>query len=459
MAQIVDVAQTLDEQKTRPVHFAIALMAFLMLFLDGVDNQGLGFAAPAITKAWGLSRGAFGPIFTAGVTGVALGALIVGPLADRFGRKPMTIGTTIFFGVLTLAVSQATNVTELSVLRFLAGLGLGTLVPMAVVVATEFAPRRTRGRLVTMACCGYAIGAAAGGQLAAQIIPLYGWQSLFYVGGFLPLVLALAMVVWLPESVRLLALRPGNNASIIRTLRRINTDLTFAPDVQFIVANERTEKKLRVFQLFTKGRTAITLLLWVILFLNTIVLNLLNNWLPSLVATTGLPQDQALRIASMLSFGGFVGVLGMGVFVDRFGFFRVLAVGFFIGGIAVGLVGLVGTNVALLVAVITVAGFCNIGCQITDAVMAAALYPTDIRSTGVNWAHGAARVFATVGPLIGGMLLELQTPLRDIFLIFAVPLLIASGCVLTLSMLVKRRALRYGEMPLLAKHAVAKATA
>jgi MFS transporter, AAHS family, 4-hydroxybenzoate transporter len=186
-------------------------------------------------------------------------------------------------------------------------------------------------------------------------------------------------------------------------------------------------------QLFTDGRVAMTLLIWVIFFLNTTVLNLLNNWLPTLVNTTGLPQDQSLRIASVLQFGGVVGVISMGMLADRFGFFRVLATGFLVAGIAIGLVGSVGTSVYLLVAGIAVAGFCVIGCQITDAAMAATLYPTDIRSTGVNWAHGVARVFSTVGPLLGGILLRLEWPLQDIFLIFAAPLFVASIGILILS--------------------------
>ena len=408
MPQVVDVAKVLDEQKIGPVQIRIIVLCFLMLFLDGIDNQGIAYVAPALTKAWHLDRGALKWVFSIGVWGVALGALLVGPLADRFGRKPMVVGTVVYFALLTLAVTLATNLTELAVLRFVAGLGLGSLLPMAVVLASEFAPGRARGTLVTLASCGYAIGAASGGVLAAQIVPVYGWQSVFYVGGVLPLILAVAMLFWLPESVRLLAHRPGTSERIARTLRSINPTLSFAPDVQFVVAHEKVDKRVRLLQLFTEGRTAMTLIIWVVFFLNTTVLNLLNNWLPTLIDTTGLPQEQSLRIASMLQFGGVVGVISMGMLADRFGFFRVLATGFLVAGIFVGLVGSVGTSVYLLAGAIAIAGFCVIGCQITDAAMASTLYPTDIRSTGVNWAHGVARVFSTVGPLLGGILIELR---------------------------------------------------
>jgi AAHS family 4-hydroxybenzoate transporter-like MFS transporter len=428
----IDVTDIMDEQKTGLFHVRIVVLCALMLFLDGIDNQGISYVAPALTKAWHLTRGALAPVFTAGIIGVALGALVTGPLTDRFGRRPMMLGTVIWFSLLTLAVTQASDLDELLVLRFLACLGLGGLVPMAVVVSSENAPRRTRATMVTLATCGYSLGAASGGVLAAQLIPHYGWPSIFWVGGIAPLFLLLAMWAWLPESVRLLALRPGTGPRIAAILRRVNPALEFPPGAQFVNSREQPKAEFRPFQLFTESRASTTLLLWIIFFLNLTVLNLLNSWLPTLVDTTGLPHEQALRIASSFQFGGMVGVISMGVLADRVGFFRVLPIAFLVGGTCVGLVGSVGTSIYLMVAMIAVAGFCNIGCQLTSAALAASLYPTDIRGTGVNWAHGVARIFSTVGPLLGGYLLNHEWPLQYIFIIFAVPLLLASACVMIL---------------------------
>jgi AAHS family 4-hydroxybenzoate transporter-like MFS transporter len=434
----VDVIDILDAQKTGRFHVRIVVLCALMLFLDGIDNQGIAYVAPALTQAWQLSKGALAPVFTAGIIGVATGALLTGPLTDRFGRRPTMLATVIWFSLLTIAVTQARDLTDLIVLRFLACLGLGGLVPMAVVVSSENAPLRSRATMVTLATSGYSLGAASGGQLAAVLVPLYGWTSVFWVGGIAPLVLLVAMWVWLPESVRLLALRPGTGARIAAILRRIDPALEFPADVQFVNPRERPKPELRPVQLFTESRAAVTLILWVIFFLNLTVLNLLNSWLPTLVDTTGLPHDQALRVASSFQFGGLVGVISMGMLADRFGFFRVLPIAFVVGAAAVGLVGSVGTSVVLMVVMIAIAGFCNIGSQLTTAAMAASLYPTDIRGTGVNWAHGVARYGSTIGPILGGFLLDQKWPLQDIFLIFAVPLALASGCVLLLGTVVTR---------------------
>lgn len=445
-ATTVDVTDIMDAQKTGLFHVRIVLLCALMLYLDGIDNQGIAYVAPALTKAWHLAKGELEPVFRAGIFGVATGALLSGPLTDRFGRRPMMLGTVIWFSLLTIAVTQATDLTSLIVLRFLACLGLGGLVPMAVVVASENAPRATRATLVTLATCGYSVGAASGGLLAAQLIPTYGWTSVFWVGGIAPLFLLLALWAWLPESARLLALRPGNSARIAAILRGINPALVFPDDVVFVNAHEPPKGEFRPLQLFTENRAAMTLIVWVIFFLNLTVLNLLNSWLPTLVDTTGVAHDTALKIASSFQFGGMAGVIAMGMLADRFGFFRVLPVAFVVGGIAVGLVGSVGGSIALMVAMIAVAGFCNIGCQLTNAALAASLYPTDIRGTGVNWAHGVARYGSFVGPWLGAYLLRNEWPLQDIFLIFAVPLLLASGCILVLGGIVRQRTALEGNL-------------
>ena len=439
----IDVAEIIDQQRISAFQARIVLMAWFTLFLDGIDNQAIAYVAPALSAAWHLERGALGPVFAAGVVGVALGALIIGPLADRYGRKRVLVSTVLYFSTLSLAITQAHDLTELLVLRFLIGLGLGAVVPLAVVLVNEFAPRRRKAAMVTVMSCGYAMGAASGGLLAAQLVPVFGWSSMFYVGGVIPLVLALGLWAWVPESIRLLTLKPGSSEAIAALLRKINPALSFPAGTQFILSQETPEAsagRLRVVRLFAEGRAAATALIWFCFLMNLLVLNFMNNWLPTLVTQTGLPHDQAVRAATALQWGGMVGVITMGFLADRFGFLRVLPFSFAVGGVFIALIGFVGGDLVPLVAMIFIAGFCNIGSQMTLAALAATLYPTNIRSTGVSWAHGVARLGSHVSPLLGGILLALQWPLPTIYDLIAVPMF--CGCLAVLTLAIVRRPYR-----------------
>jgi len=443
MSQTVDVAELIDSQKVSRYQCVIAFMAWLTLFLDGVDNQSIAYVGPALTADWHLARGALRTVFSSGVLGVAIGALIVGPLADRFGRKLVTVSTVVYVAVFSLIVTQvpeislllspaipaADNLNVLMVLRFFTGLGLGAVVPLGVVIVNEFAPKRRRAAMVTLMGCGYAMGSASGGLLASHLVPALGWQSQFYVAAALTLAMAVVLGTWLPESIRLLTVQ-GQGQGIIAILRKINPALSFAPDTHFVLRQEAREKsagRMRVARLFTENRTSSTILIWLCLFMNTLALNYLNNWLPTLTTETGLPEPQALRAAAFLQFGGMLGVITLGFLADRFGFYRVLAGSFAGGGLFIGLIGWAGGDFYPLAATIFVSGFFNIGTQITLAALAATLYPTDIRSTGVSWAHGVARIGSIFSVMFAGTMLALHWPLQTMYYLVSIPMFF--GCV------------------------------
>src|SRR6266446_2601916 len=248
----VDVAEIIDGQKVSLYQCLVAFLAWLTLFLDGVDNQSIAYVAPALSRDWGLGRGALATVFSMGVLGVAIGAFIVGPLADRYGRKLVTVATVLYVAVLSLIVTQvadisatlmpifpaADDVTVLTLLRFFTGLGLGAVVPLGVVIANEFAPKRRRAAMVTLMGCGYAMGSASGGVLSTFLIPAFGWQSQFYTASVVTLLLACVLAIWLPESIRLLTVQ-GKTEGIIRILRKINPVLSFPSDTQFVLRQEQ----------------------------------------------------------------------------------------------------------------------------------------------------------------------------------------------------------------------------
>jgi AAHS family 4-hydroxybenzoate transporter-like MFS transporter len=443
MTKPVDIAEIIDAQPVSRYQCLVAFLAWLTLFLDGVDNQSIAYVAPALTNDWDLGRGALRTVFSSGVLGVAIGALIIGPLADRYGRKRVTVLTVTYVAVFSLIVTQvprisallapivagASNLNTLMILRFLTGLGLGAAVPLSVVIVNEFAPKRRRAAMVTLMGCGYAMGSASGGLLASHLVPALGWQAQFYSAAAMTLVMAIVLATWLPESIRLLTVQ-GKNDGVIAILHRINPALSFAPGTHFVLRQElgeRSASRFRPLRLFSEGRSSVTVLIWLCLFMNTLALNYLNNWLPTLTPETGLPEAQALRAAASLQFGGILGVITLGFLSDRFGFYRVLAGSFAGGGLFIALVGWAGASFYPLAATIFVSGFFNIGTQITLAALAATLYPTDIRSTGVSWAHGVARIGSIISVMFAGTMLALHWPLQTMYYLVSIPMFF--GCV------------------------------
>ncbi|HVE08435.1 MAG TPA: MFS transporter [Paraburkholderia sp.] len=434
MAEPINVVEIIDGHKISWLQIRVALLGAITLMLDGFDNQMIAYVAPALKTAWHLGAGALGPVFSAGVFGVGLGSILIGPFGDRFGRVKTLLFTVLCFAVFSLLLAQATTIAQLTVLRFGIGLVLGAVIPLVVVLCNEYAPLRHRAKMVTMMTCGYAVGAASGGFLSVHMVPIFGWTSVFYVGAVLPLLLGIALLLWMPESIRFLTLR-NDSARIARILRKIAPSQSFPADARFMMLTTgRDTGKNGTFshvrELFTENRTRITLLLWTCLFMNLIVLNFMNNWLPTLVIQTGLPVPQALRTATMLQFGGFVGIALMGLFADRFGYYKVLAVVFALGCAGIAMISRAGASQAGLIVTIFIGGFAVIGSQMTLGALSATLYPTRIRATGSSWAFGVARLLSVVGPFLGGLMIAHHWPLETIFYCAALPMLFAMVAVL-----------------------------
>src|ERR1700738_5035806 len=210
----IDVADFIDQQPVGAFQIKLLATCAAVLFLDGFDTQAIGFVAPALAKEWGLSKGALGPVFSAGLFGLMIGALLFGPLADRIGRKRIIILSTLAFGICALVTAFVQDVNTLLAIRFLTGLGLGGAMPNAIALTSEFNPRRRRATMVMIMFCGFSVGAALGGLLAAALIPQFGWRSVFILGGAAPLLLAPILALKLPESVRFLALTGSANERV-----------------------------------------------------------------------------------------------------------------------------------------------------------------------------------------------------------------------------------------------------
>ncbi len=435
----INVTDVIDKGRFVSFQWAVSIWCGVLVTLDGFDNGAIGFVAPVIAPQWGVNVPSFGPVFGAGLFGLMLGALAAGPLADRYGRKLVILVSTLTFAVFALATSLAHSIDQLYVLRFLTGVGVGGLMPNAIALTAEYAPRRVRSTVVAIMFLGFPLGAGGGGFLGAQLIPSFGWQSLFVVGGLLPLLLLPVAIFALPESIRFLVMRGDRPNHVAALLNRLTRTHDYNGAEMFVI----TEQKLHGFtvrHLLTQGRAINTALLWITFFCNLLVIYFLNSWLPTILREAGVPLETSLRLAGAVSWGGIASTLILGPIVDRFGAPRVVTL-LYIGAAAfVFAIGLSGGNVLLLAFTISLCGACVIGGQSFINVMSAVLYPTAIRSTGVGWALGIGRVGAIVGPVIGGLLLAAHFSPQSLFFSTAVPALIAA-----LAMFVLKRRLRGAE--------------
>jgi MFS transporter, AAHS family, 4-hydroxybenzoate transporter len=432
-ASEIDVAEFIDQQPVGGFQIGLLATCAAVLTLDGFDTTSIGFVAPSLAKEWGLTKGALGPVFSAGLFGLMIGALVFGPLADRIGRKKIIILSTLAFGIGALATAFVRDVNTLLAIRFLTGLGLGGAMPNAIAMTSEFSPHRRRATMVMIMFCGFSAGAALGGLLAAALVPQFGWRSVFVVGGVAPLLLVPILALLLPESVRFLALTGRANARVAQLLTFINPKATFAPATQFVV-HEPGLAGFPVLHLFRDGRTLVTLLLWVVFFMSLLDLYFLTNWLPTVLNDLGASLSEAAAIGSMLQVGGVVGTLALGSVIDRFSF-RALALVYFIAVFAVGAIGQLSHSVVFVTMAIFAAGFCMVGGQIAANALAAGFYPTSVRATGVGWALGIGRVGSIVGPIVGGMLLTLKWSTASVFVAAAIVALCAALAAFFLSRL------------------------
>ena len=418
----VKIGEVVETQE--PTWFPIAtfLLCCLVMLADGFDNQAINYAAPSIIEEWGINRALMTPVFNISVAGWIAGAFVFAMLADRFGRRPATVVTVLVFGVFTLAIPLATNVVELSLLRFCAAFGVGGGMPMAFALVSDYAKAKRRAFLCTLLFVGYTVGSSGGGMLAAEIIPRYGWRSVFYVGGIGALMIGAILLAALPESVRYLVLRRPTDPRILTYARNLKPAAGFAETATFSI-DEPVKQGVPMKHLFTDGRFFMTLFLWFGLGFAFMTHYFLSQWMPTLL-TPQLGFANAARALALFQFGAAFSFI-FGFLIDRNGV-PVTTLAMILAAVPVAAIGIVpGAGALATLGVAFVAGLLVLGGDVGASALPAMLYPTSIRATATGAAFGAGRIGAIVGPLIAGFLIYLDTPLDIIFIVAALPVLAA----------------------------------
>ena len=423
------VNEFVDGQKLGRFNFMLLVWSFLTMFADGFDLNSLGFTAPALTHMWGVKSSAMGPVLSANNMGIFLGAPLLGWLGDNYGRRRVIIMGTLLYGTMTLLMSFSTTMNEMIVLRLIAGIGIGGIMPNTISLNSELTPKKYRSTLIVLMFMGITTGSTAVGLVATYFMPTYGWQIIFRTGAILPLIVGGCLVFVLPESLKLLAIKPHARKELIKTARRLRPDLAIADDAVFANPPIIENSAGSVRELFKGGLAWITPLLWVCFSIALMANFFLNNTLPLIYDHYGIPAHEAAVTATMYHAGGIFGGLLISLLLDRMGF-SIVGLMFAIGAPAIVLLGYAGLGFHVLAVMGGIAGVAMLGAQFGNNAAAGLLYPTSIRGKGVGMALSIGRLGAIAGPTVGAMLLGMNLQMSTLFLLAALPIilgLIAAG--------------------------------
>jgi MFS transporter, AAHS family, 4-hydroxybenzoate transporter len=423
----VQVSHFLDQHGLGSFQIKLIIWSALLAMIDGYDIGAIAFAAPHLIHDWNVPPKALGLVLSASNIGVLFGSQIFGWIGDRYGRKTALISANLLFGVFTFIAAYATDLTQLSWLRLIAGLGIGGVIPNIVAINAESAPRNLRATLAIIAAGLVPIGGALAGFASAALVPTHGWQILFQIGGIVPVILALAAIMGLPESIKFMALHESQRKKMEALLADIRPDFRVPPNARFVIEDERQSPSSNPVYLFSEGLAAITPLTWVMFALNLMGYFFLISWTPTLMGAAHLPPTTAALAGAALQVGGTVGALALAWWLQRQRFLGI-AILFIIAVPVVASIGYAGvTSTAALLIATFFAGALVLGIQTGINVVGAMIYPTSLRANGSGWQLGIGRLGAIAGPFLGALFVGL--PVEQLYMWSAIPF--ALGAVVT----------------------------
>jgi len=400
-----DVEAFIDRQRIGRTQLSVLLVCGLVCFIDGFDIFMIGKIAPAIAAGFGQPAEAMTFVFVCQQIGLAAGAFLVSPLADRFGRRRMLMWSCAAFGSITLVSAFAQSLDQLAILRGIAGLFMAAGLPMALALIAEMTPAGRRSTFIALSLAGYSTGSAASGAVAAWLIDVYGWQSGFWIGGIVPLLCVPLLLFFVPESLKFRAERDPKDPRVARTLRRMDPQLMLTGDEVFVLGDGSTApRKAKLTDIFTEGRGWMTAVLWAACMLSMTNIALMGSWLPTFFQEMAGIPIQEFAISAMIAYlGGVAGTLSIGWLMDRFSATRMIPLYYL--GLTAALLGMawVPFGAPVFIAILIFWNFVQTGGQAGLNTLITQVYPPRMRSTALGWAGGAGRVGGVLAPLYGGL--------------------------------------------------------
>ena len=418
----VNVVEVISNSKFNRFHLGLFIWSFMIILFDGYDLSVYGTALPLIMEDWNLTSVQAGTMASYGLFGMVFGAIIFGILADRIGRKKVIIINVFIFSLFTLLCAFADSATTFSIFRFIAGLGLGGIMPNIAALVSDYAPRTMRIKLVSLTLVSFAVGGALAPTVGVLLIQTFGWGSVFITAG-LPLLGIPFMMKQLPDSASYL-IRAGKKEELFATLAKVSPGSTFNIDDE-IVVSKVTQTKVPVAGLFKEKRALSTIGFWVAFFCALLMVYGLNTWLPKLMIEAGYGLNSSLSFLIALQGGAVIGILALSNLCEKYGSKKVIITSYIFGAIALALLGF-GGNTFYIFILVAIAGAATTGSQVLIQAYVTSFYPAEMRSTGIGMASGIGRFGGMTGPILGGFLLTMTLPNFMNFAVFSVVGIVAA---------------------------------
>ncbi|WP_227611018.1 MULTISPECIES: MFS transporter [unclassified Acinetobacter] len=427
MSQDINVNQMIDESKLTPFHWRVIILSTLIIIFDGYDLVIYGVALPLLMKEWAIDPVTAGFIGSVALFGMMFGALIFGTMADKLehlniSRKKVIAVCIILFSLCTVLCGLSKTTTQFAIFRFLAGVGIGGVMPNVIALVSEYAPKKFKSFFVTLMFSGYAIGGMVAAALGSVLVPVYGWKIMFMIAG-IPLIILLPLMKLLPDSIDYLV-RKKKDEAVRYILSRLVPSYQNQPDHVFVLnASNQTQAEAPVKMIFKEQRAFSTVMFWCSIFMTLIMVYALGNWLPKLMIEAGYNLSKSLVFLFSLNVGGMIGSILGGYLGDRYNVKYVTMALLLLGAVSLSLLSFQFDSVVLYF-LIACAGAASIGTQIMLLAYMARFYAPNVRSTGIGWGLGMGRVGAILGPILTGWLLSLHLPHFYNFLALSIPAVI-----------------------------------